>query len=101
MHPYLRTTIEAFAGHFREDARCVGLHLKGSGGTGTDDDSDVDLELVVQDAHYATVAAELRRFGQDGRAACDRWGRSYPEALKQYVLRHLRSMRAIRNLDAE
>ena len=35
MHPYLRETIETFTAHFREDTRCVGLHLKGSGGTGT------------------------------------------------------------------
>jgi hypothetical protein len=61
MHPYLRATIEAFTAYFREDGRCVGLHLKGSGGTDTDDEySDVDLELVVEDAHYAAVAAELR-----------------------------------------
>jgi len=61
MHPHLSATIDTFTEHFREDPRCVGLHLKGSGGTGTDDEySDVDLELVVEDAHYPAVTAELR-----------------------------------------
>ena len=61
MHPYLRATIDAFTAHFRDDSRCVGLHLKGSAGTGTDDKySDVDLELVVEDAHYPAATAELR-----------------------------------------
>ena len=45
---------------FRKDRRCVGMHLKGSGGMGTDDEySDVDLEMVVEDAHYAAISAEL------------------------------------------
>jgi hypothetical protein len=61
MHPHLRATVGRFAAHFAADARCVGMHLKGSGGTGTDDEySDVDLELVVEDAHYGAVSAELR-----------------------------------------
>jgi len=61
MHPHLRATIEAFTAYFREDTRCFGLHLKGSGGTGTDDEySDVDLELVVEDASYEALSAELR-----------------------------------------
>jgi hypothetical protein len=66
MHPHLRATVGRFAAHFAEDGRCVGMHLKGSGGTGTDDEySDVDLELVVEDAHYGAVSAELR-------AVCER-----------------------------
>jgi hypothetical protein len=66
MHPHLRATIGRFTAHFVADARCVGMHLKGSGGTGTDDAySDVDLELVVEDAHYGAVSAELR-------AVCER-----------------------------
>jgi hypothetical protein len=68
VHPHLRATVDRFAAHFAGDDRCVGLHLKGSGGTGTDDaysDSDVDLELVVEDAHYAAVSAALR-------AVCER-----------------------------
>jgi hypothetical protein len=61
MHPHLRATVELFVAHFGTDERCVGMHLKGSGGAGTDDEySDVDLELVVEDAHYAAVSAELR-----------------------------------------
>ena len=61
MNPYLRETIQTFTEHFREDRRCIGLHLKGSGGTGTDDEySDVDLELVVEDEFYGEVTAELR-----------------------------------------
>lgn len=61
MHPHLRATIDRFTAHFAGDVRCVGMHLKGSGGTGMDDAySDVDLELVVEDAHFAAVSAELR-----------------------------------------
>jgi hypothetical protein len=61
MHPYLRDTIDRFVTHFAADLRCVGLHLKGSGGTETDDEySDVDLELIVRDEHYAAVSAEMR-----------------------------------------
>jgi hypothetical protein len=60
MHPHLRATIDRFTTLFAPDARCAGLHLKGSGGAGTDDAySDVDLELVVQDADYGAVSAEL------------------------------------------
>ncbi|HEU5314914.1 MAG TPA: hypothetical protein VFX49_02305 [Chloroflexota bacterium] len=61
MHPHLRATIETFTELFREDTRCIGLHLKGSGGAGTDDEySDVDLELVVEDGDYEAVSAEMR-----------------------------------------
>ena len=61
MHPHLRATIDSFTANFARDPRCAGLHLKGSGGSGTDDEySDVDLELVVEDAHYAAVSADLR-----------------------------------------
>lgn len=66
MHPHLRATIDRFTALFGEDQRCIGMHLKGSGGAGTDDEySDVDLELVVEDAHYAAISAELR-------AVCER-----------------------------
>lgn len=61
MHPHLSATIDLFSRHFAQDARCVGLHVKGSGGTATDDEySDVDLELIVEDAHYDAVSSELR-----------------------------------------
>ena len=61
MHAHLRATIDRFAALFAPDGRCAGLHLKGSGGAGTDDAySDVDLELVVEDAAYGAVSAELR-----------------------------------------
>jgi hypothetical protein len=61
MHPHLRHTVDRFTALFSADPRCVGMHLKGSGGAGTDDEySDVDLELVIEDAHYGAISAELR-----------------------------------------
>jgi hypothetical protein len=66
VHPHLRATVARFVAHFGADRRCVGMHLKGSGGSGTDDEySDVDLELVVEDAQYEALSAELR-------AVCER-----------------------------
>jgi hypothetical protein len=38
MHPHLRATVERFVAQFRDDGRCVGMHLKGSAGAGTDDE---------------------------------------------------------------
>ena len=41
------------------------------------------------------LGEEQRRFGADARAACLRWGQSYPEDLERYVRRHLRAMGAV------
>jgi hypothetical protein len=80
MHPYLRETIDRFVDHFAGDVRCVGLHLKGSGGTGTDDAySDVDLELVVEDAAYAAVSSELRAICE---RVCGRIQLWFPEGVR-------------------
>jgi hypothetical protein len=80
MHPHLRATIDRFTAHFAADGRCVGLHLKGSGGSGTDDAySDVDLEMVVEDAHYGAVAAELRPLCE---RVCGRIALWFPEGVR-------------------
>jgi hypothetical protein len=80
MHAHLRATIDRFTALFAPDARCAGLHLKGSGGAGTDDAySDVDLELVVQDAAYGAVSAELRAVCERVCGAIRLW---FPEGVR-------------------
>jgi hypothetical protein len=61
MHPLLKQTLADLERHFRADPRCLGIYLWGSVGTVTEDDySDVDLGLVIRDAEYPAVKAELR-----------------------------------------
>jgi hypothetical protein len=66
VNPKLLQALDRFVEHFRSDPRCLGMCLHGSIGRGeTDEYSDVDVSIVVKDAHYAEVRAELRPLCED------------------------------------
>ncbi len=61
MHEYSMQTINRLTEHFKNDLRCIGVLLHGSGGQGTDDIySDIDLTVVVDEKDYTDIRNSLR-----------------------------------------
>ncbi len=62
----LQKSVERLTAHYTSDARCLAVFLWGSAGRGNADlFSDIDFGVVVADADYAAMRAELR-------AVCER-----------------------------
>jgi len=60
MHPILIDSLHRLQDHFEGDERVVALFLAGSLGRGNADEySDIDAEIIVRQADYAAIKAEL------------------------------------------